>query len=272
MSISNAPEYAALGEKAAKAWKTSAREGAKGDAFAIRALSLAWHSGDFEAFQTTKDGTEKFRHTFTLEMYVKETDKPKEITDKTCQGIRQAAIARDVFGITDEETLKKVKPLIARAMTSVAYLIQQLDLDPHHDIDLSRNGNLIVPFQAVVDEPGDKATDNERKVHAAMIGSAVELDGKSGLSLAKLKSKATPKTDRSSQAATADQDACASVVASAKLVTSVIVGFNTSESKLPAFNQENEKIMHHLFMALSGYFAVDDREHVNAARNAKTQG
>ena len=253
----NTNEAAEFGIKAARAWKSSERESKKGAAFAIFALSRAWFGMTFDAMQVSKTGEEKFRHFFTLSDYVNETRKPSDITDKTCAGIRQAAIAGQLFGINDAETLKRVKPLIDLAMKEVAYLIVTCAVDPT-EITISKDHNLVVPFVTVADEPSDDASLNDKNSYSSMVGNMVELDGKGSMSLAQLKRKASPPKDRSSQPATEDQSKNASVVASAKLVTSVLVGFNTSESDLPAFNKENEAVMWALHMQLVAYFADAD--------------
>lgn len=256
-----------LGAKAVDAWKSSERNGAKGDALSIVALFEAYHTLTFVARVHDKKGHLESETSFDLSDYIDERGVTKldGTKDKKLVGARLEAIAEKVFGVKQPD--QNLKNRILRSLKSVGYLASRFDID---DVKLSKRNELMIPYVALHDAPDADAGTNEIKKYEIMSDQLIALDGKEGNTLAALSRKANPPKKREVNQTDAKIDQGQAFTSSIKFALAMmprIIGTEEDGSEFTA-SEELRKTMFELQTQLAAYFDIDPIEEEKPAKKA----
>lgn len=268
----NVVDVGSIGRRAVELWKSSDRDGSKAEGLAIFALFQAWHTMTFNASVVDKKGAIEIAESFDLAEYINRDSRHVQNSNGTKNikllNARTHSIADKVFGISKPTNADKQR--INRALTAVLFLANE-GYD-ETQVQLSKRNNLVVPFPAMNDEPGDDASDNDKKIYASMEGETWEITGKQGNSLAELQRRAKPKGD-SRQGSTGNSDKGQSFVTSIKFVSATIQSFldEKAADDMPAPNKDTRKELFELQQRLAAYFKADPIEEVKSNKGRQSK-
>lgn len=175
MSIKNAPMFLELAETAGKAWDSSDKNAAKGEAYAIAALVAAWDSFDFTYTVERKKDERDAPVTITIPQLFDEPRNADGSKDTKAIGARKVALLQSLFRISEPSNAHMSK--LNRALLSARYLV-----NAKADVRIV-NGQLRVPFGMVEAPPKDNASSKAKVQYEAMKDKLVSIDGKEGMSL-----------------------------------------------------------------------------------------
>lgn len=268
-------DVADYGRKAIEAWKSSDREGGKGDSLAVFALAQAWPVMQFTAVIEDKKGKTQETDSFDLADHYHDRNTRQNDGSRNIKLVaaRTRAIIQRVFGVDIEEMDKPQaaamkQRVIQRSLSVVADLFR-LGYD-ETNISLNRHNQLEVPFPLMNNEPGDKATDNERKTYNALAETTVALDGKGRNSMAELRKRIKPVETRAAEQGKAP-DKGQALSDATKFVTASIQSLMSEDATddMPALNETRRNELHALFTVLGGYFTADPVEVKKEEKNKK---
>lgn len=257
----NTAETFTYGKEAARRWNLSSEHGDAGDANAIVALVHAQRVLSFDATVERKKEDTAEAFDFDILSFAEPYWNSDGSKDTRKMSARTAALASRLFDISDVTNATKQR--IARTVKCAIYILNacaaMTDEELFEAVTLKAN-KLVVPFELVRSEPSETATDNEKRVHQAMIGSPLVLDGKDKASLAELSRRANP--PKANRAAGDNKESGASFNASVKYVTAIVQQqLNTEADEADVgLNTEARRELFKLANYIAAYFSADPME------------
>ena len=266
IELENVPAISELGTKAIELWRSSDRDGTKGNALAIAALYQAWHTTGFVArVLDKKTGATIEESPFFLEDYIEDkgTTKADGKRDMKLVSARLSAISKRVFNVEEPDQTLKVRILKAlKVVSHIASLGHNED-----DVQLSKRNELMVPYTVMHAPPSAEAGTNEQKQYEMMKDQLLALDGKNGNTIASLERKAQP-AKRTPQTQQAPVDPVTTLTTSIKFVSAMVDKMIGDEENGSDFapNEELRKLMFELQQKVASYFDADPMDEKKVAR------
>ncbi len=242
-----------IGQKAVAKWNSAHKNEGQGNACAIVALMQARETLSFHAETTDKDKNVD-RCDFDLDAYlfqrsVKNEDgsRNNKMTDA-----RTAAVLLKVFGVTPEQDSQNIRNKLRFACDVVKDLV--VKGIRAQDVSISAAGNLEIPYVLMHNEPKADASERDIKTWNKMREGTEILDGKNGMSVAKLAQRIKPERVQGPDR-TDGQKTVSDFKTSLAFVTSIVSRFNDPNAEVDvAPTKELEAEMFNLQSQLTAYF------------------
>ncbi|MCA2555766.1 MAG: hypothetical protein IM525_02960 [Microcystis sp. M43BS1] len=199
-SLRNAPEVQEYGKQASAAWSDADKFSTKGDQLAILALFHAFHKVTFSAVVKNRKGETEDVSTFELADLAKEPKNNDGTRDNKMITARTVTIAKEVFGLSEEQVTQSFKNRLSRAMevvflfVSLGYTEDQVTLTTKKNAQGRVVQMLKLPFTSInkapeIDSEG-KIDEEELDHYNRLKDSFVVLDGTKGKTVAELQRRA----------------------------------------------------------------------------------